>query len=173
MQPVGALEPVDPSAVAASDEAETCVLFTVDDETYALRIWEVERIVRAVEVKPLPEAPPHVCGVVNVQGRILPVVDLRVRFGLPSREVRLEDHFIIASTENFSVVLPVDAALGSREIWGGAAPLEDEERLRAVRKVVPLDLGVVYFLDLERVLFGEESAEESELASVLEELQPE
>jgi chemotaxis signal transduction protein len=176
MLSAGAVEPVDPSAVATNggatnDAAEICVFFLIDEQTYALQIGEVERIVRAVEVKPLPESPPHVCGVVNVQGKILPVVDLRVRFGQSSREIRPEDHFIIARTPNFSVVLPVDAALGSREVSGWVDPPDDDIRFRAVRKVVPLDLGVVYSLDLERVLFGAESPAESEFASVLEDLQ--
>ena len=98
------------------------MLFLVDEQTYALQIGEVERIVRAVEVKPLPESPPHVRGIVNVQGRVLPVVDLRLRFGQPSRDIRLEDHFIIARTPTISVILPVDAALGSAEVLGRVGP---------------------------------------------------
>jgi chemotaxis signal transduction protein len=166
------LEPIVTSADDRSADvvAETWVLFVVDEQTYALRIWEVERIVRAVEVKPLPELPPYIRGVVNVQGRVLPVVDLRVRFGQPSRPIGLEDHFIIARTPTISVVLCTDAALGSREIPGGSIP--DRGAVpRCVRKLMPLDLGVVYALDLERVVFGDDSPTDSELASILEELQ--
>jgi purine-binding chemotaxis protein CheW len=146
------------------------VLFVVDDQVYALEMEEVERIVRAVEVKSLPEVPPHIRGVVNVQGRVLPVVDLRVRFGRKSRAVSLDDHFIIAHTPTLSLILIADAALGSQEVEGGSAP-KTSEVPRCVRAVVPLDLGVVYALDLERVLFGDESPADSELAHVLGELQ--
>ncbi len=99
------LESRDP-ALASTDHptsegaAETWVLFLLDGQTYGLHIWEVERIVRAVEVKPLPESPPHIRGIVNVQGQVLPVVDLRVRFGLPTRDIRVDDHFIIARTKS-------------------------------------------------------------------------
>jgi purine-binding chemotaxis protein CheW len=176
MQLAGSVQGVEPVAGAANGAAtdgaaETWVLFLIDGQTYALQIGEVERIVRAVEVKPLPESPPYVRGIVNVQGRVLPVVDLRLRFGQPSRDVRPEDHFIIARTPTLSVILPVDAALGSREVSGAMAPLDRDARGRAVRKVVPLDLGVVYSLDLERVVFGDESPTESQLGSVLAELQ--
>lgn len=175
MQSGSSTDHAEPVVAAAdggstSSGAETWVLFVVDDQTYALQIWEVERIVRAVEVKPLPELPPYILGVVNVQGRVLPVVDLRVRFGQPTRPVGLEDHFIIARTPTASVILPADAALGSREVSGGSAP-QDSDVPRCVRKAVPLDLGVVYALDLERVLFGDESPTDSRLASVLAELQ--
>ncbi len=157
---------------AVNGAAETWVLFTVDEQKYGLLIWEVERIVRAVEVKPLPESPPHIRGIVNVQGRVLPVVDLRVRFGQPTREIRLEDHFIIATTDSLSLVLPVDAALGSVEVAGATEPTKNEARSECVSKVVTLDDGeAVYGLDLHRVLYAGKTPAESELPSVIAELQ--
>lgn len=157
---------------AVNGAAETWVLFTVDEQKYGLLIWEVERIVRAVEVKPLPESPPHICGIVNVQGRVLPVVDLRVRFGRPTRAIRLEDHFIIATTDSLSLVLPVDAALGSVEVAGATEPTKNETRSECIGKVVTLDDGeAVYGLDLRRVLYAGKTPAESELPSVIAELQ--
>jgi purine-binding chemotaxis protein CheW len=152
------------------DPLETWVLFLVDEQTYALQLSEVERIVRAVEVKRLPEVPAHIRGVVNVQGKVLPVVDLRARFGERSRPVALDDHFIIARTPTLSLVIAADSALGSWEVSctgssdGAGVP-------RCVRKVAPLESGVVYALDLEQVLFGDESPADSQLARVLRELQ--
>jgi purine-binding chemotaxis protein CheW len=159
-----------PDEASVDDSAETWVLFAIDDQTYALEIGEVERIVRAVEVKPLPEMPPHVRGVVNVHGRVLPVIDLRVRFGDKSRPIDVDDHFLIARTPTLSVILPVDSALGSRDVAGESIP-PDSGLPRCVRKVMPLDLGVVYALDLERVLFGDDSPTDSKLALLLGELQ--
>lgn len=150
--------------------AETWVLFTVDSQIYALDLWEVERIVLAVEVKPLPEVPPYVAGVVDVHGRVLPVVDLRLRFDQPTRPLALNDHFVIAKTPTHSLILPVDAALGSRQVPADSIPA-DTQLPRCVRKVVPLDVGVVYSLDLQRVLFGDEPPFDSRLAQVLAELQ--
>lgn len=161
------LEVEDTSAEAVT---ETWVLFSVDDQIYALNMWEVQRIVRSVEVKPLPEVPPHVRGVVNVQGRVLPVIDLRTRFGLKSKPISLDDHFLITQAGDLSVVLCVDAALGSREVAIEEIPT-DSRLPRCVRRVMPLDLGVVYALDVQQVLFGEESSTDSELASILRELQ--
>ncbi len=150
--------------------SETWVLFTVDDQIYALDLWEVERIVRAVEVKPLPEVPVYVAGVVDVHGRVTPVIDLRLRFDQLTRPIDVNDHFVIAHTPTHQVILPVDTALGSREIPVDTIP-PDTELPRCVRKVVPLDLGVVYSLDLQRVLFGDEPPFDSRLAQVLAELQ--
>jgi chemotaxis signal transduction protein len=154
---------------ASEGAAETWVLFLLDEQTYGLHIWEVERIVRAVEVKPIPESPPHIRGIVNVQGQVLPVVDLRTRFGRPSRDVHVDDHFIIARTGSVSLVLPVDAALGSAEIRGGS-DLEDDTKGHCLRKVVTLDGEVIYALDLERVLFPGQASDEPGLRSILAEL---
>lgn len=149
---------------------ETWVLFTVEEQVYALDLWEVERIVRAVEVRPLPEVPAYVTGVIDVQGRILPVVDLRIRFDRPPKPLDPNDHFLIAQGPTHSVVLPVDMTLGSYDIPAESIPA-DSELPRCVRKVVPLDLGVVYSLDLQRVLFGDEPPFDTRLAQVLAELQ--
>jgi chemotaxis signal transduction protein len=156
-----------PGGGAADGSGETWVLFIVDEQKYALRMYEVERIVRAVEVQPLPEAPSHVRGVVNVQGHVLPVIDLRLRFGRAARDLRLEDHFIIARTAELSVVLPVDAALGSVEISAGTRPAREEAQLSCIKKIMPHDQDMVYALDLERVVYGDQSPAQSDLTSAI------
>lgn len=88
------------------------LIFTVDDRQYALRLDNVERIVRAVEVMPLPEASESVLGVINVQGQIMSVLSLRRRFRLPDREIELDDRFIIAHSSNQTIALLVDAVVG-------------------------------------------------------------
>jgi purine-binding chemotaxis protein CheW len=69
----------------------------------------VETIVRAVAVMPLPGAPEVVLGVINFRGRILPVIKLRRRCGLPEREMDLTDQMIIAHSSRRQVALLVDA----------------------------------------------------------------
>lgn len=157
---------------AATDTTETWVLFLVDEQTYALRIEEVERILRAVEVRPIPQSPAHVRGIINVQGRILPVVDLRLRFGQQTRDIRLEDHFIIANTPTVSAVLPVDAALGSIEVATSRAAQGEETQGRCVSRIIPVGAEVVYGLDLENVIRGDNEAGDTELAAVLSGVQP-
>ncbi len=65
---------------------------------------------RAVAITPLPDAPALVEGVVNVRGRILPVLDVRARFRLPARPLDPSDHFIVASAGARGVILRVDRA---------------------------------------------------------------
>lgn len=85
------------------------LVFALGGRRYGLRLSAVERVVRAVEITLLPRAPDIVLGVVDVQGRIVPVVNLRRRFGLPEREIVPTDQMIIARTARRPVVLLVDA----------------------------------------------------------------
>ncbi|MBI4530070.1 MAG: chemotaxis protein CheW, partial [Candidatus Latescibacteria bacterium] len=79
-------------------ESHQLVVFTLDEQRYALHLSAVERVVCSVEVTPLPKAPEVVLGVINVQGQVLPVVNIRKRFQLPERGITLTDHFIVAQT---------------------------------------------------------------------------
>ncbi len=94
------------------DKRENFLIFTVSDRHYALRLSNVERIVRAVEVMPLPEASESVLGVINVQGQIVSVLSLRKQFRLPDREIELDDRFVIAHTSHQTIALLVDTVIG-------------------------------------------------------------
>ncbi len=92
------------------------VLFSLDEPRYALYLSAVQRVVQAVEITPLPKAPDIVLGVINFQGEIIPVVDIRKRFKLPPREINIDDQFIIAQTSKRLVVLAVDSVAGVFEL---------------------------------------------------------
>ena len=80
--------------------AHQLVVFNMDEQRYALQLATVERVVRMVEVTLLPQAPKIVLGVINAQGRIIPVVDIRRRFRLPARDIHLSDHLLIARRQD-------------------------------------------------------------------------
>src|SRR5881394_2012600 len=91
-------------------ELTQLVIFRLDDERYALPLAVVERIVRAAELTPLPKAPTIVLGVIDLEGRVLPVLNVRRRFRLPERQIIPADQFLIARIEWRTVVLVVDEA---------------------------------------------------------------
>jgi purine-binding chemotaxis protein CheW len=91
--------------------SSSLAIFALDDVRFALGAEVIERVVRAVEVSPLADAPPGVLGVINLHGRIISVLDIRPRFGLPSREIRLSDHFVIARAADRQVAILVDATV--------------------------------------------------------------
>lgn len=135
------------------------VVFRIDEQRYALPLGTVERIVRAVEVTPIPGAPGIVLGAVCVEGRVLPVLNLRRRFGLPERAIGTGDHFLIGHTAARAVVLVIDAAEGVIAPGPGAvtAAAGIAPGLEHVQGVARLDDGLVLIHDLETFLSMDEA----------------
>lgn len=136
------------------DTSSRLVVFSLDDQRYALHLTAVEKAVRAVEITPLPKAPDIVFGVVNIRGQIVPVVNMRRRFGLPERDLRLSDQIVIARTSRRTVALVVDAVAGVTELSGKnlVAPEKIVPRMEYVEGVVKLADGLVLIHDLDKFL---------------------
>ena len=130
------------------------LLFTLDAGRYALSLEVVERVVPALELTPLPNAPDIVQGVFNLQGRIVPVMNLRRRFGLPERAIELSDHLIVAQTSGRTVGLVVDDTQGIVETAAAEIVPADAflPELPYVRGVIRLQSGIVLIHDLARFL---------------------
>lgn len=88
------------------------LLFDVAGERCALPVADVLRVVPAAAVAPLPGAPPVIDGVLDLRGRVVPVLSLRRRFGLPDRALRPDDVFVVAAVGGRVAALRADAALG-------------------------------------------------------------
>lgn len=130
------------------------LLFTMGEPRYALNLSVVERVVQAVEIMPLPKAPPLVLGVINVQGQIIPVVDIRECFGMAAREITLSDQFILARTSKRRVAVVADAVSGIHELTDGQLVPADEVLPGAefIRGVAKLDDALVLICDLDQIL---------------------
>lgn len=87
------------------------LLLTLGELRLGLHLRAVERVLRAVEITPLADAPSSVPGVINVHGSIVPVVDVRPRFGLATQAVRVDDHFVLVALRDRTLALLVDDVL--------------------------------------------------------------
>jgi purine-binding chemotaxis protein CheW len=134
--------------------ASQVVVFLLDDRRYALNLSAVKKVIRVVEISPLPKAPDIVLGIVNLEGSIIPVVDVRRRFNLPGREIELKDQMIVVQTKRRKVALVVDAVddvMECREetIVPAGDILPDIEY---VRGVVKTEDGMILIHDLDTFL---------------------
>uniref|UniRef100_A0A831UG16 Purine-binding chemotaxis protein CheW n=1 Tax=Geobacter metallireducens TaxID=28232 RepID=A0A831UG16_GEOME len=136
--------------------SESChlVVFTLDDQRYALHLAAVDRTVRMVEITPLPKAPDIVLGVITVNGQVVPVLDIRRRFGLAERRTGLSDHLIIARTAQRTVALAVNGVHEVIERPAGdiIPPEAILPGMEHVEGVVKLDDGMVFIHDLDNFL---------------------
>jgi purine-binding chemotaxis protein CheW len=137
-----------------SSLATRIVVFTLDDQRYGLALSAVGRVIRMVAVTPLPQAPVIVLGVINMQGKVLPVLDVRQRFRLPARDLALTDQVIIARTARRTVALVTDRVAGLVEYTADqvAAPRDIVPGVEHVEGVVKLGDGMVLIHDLDRFL---------------------
>ena len=137
---------------------ENLITFTLDDQLYALHLSAVERAFRMVEITPLPHAPEIVFGIVNFQGRIIPVLNIRKRFRLPERRPGMGDQLLVARTSKRIVALVVDAVSGIIDHAVQVAITHETivPGLEYVAGVIKLDDGLLFIHDLDDFLSLEE-----------------
>lgn len=75
------------------------LLFRLDEQLFAIPVAMVERVVRAVRITVLPEAPPFILGIINAWAQMVPVFALRQRLGLPARPLQAADRMILTGGE--------------------------------------------------------------------------
>jgi purine-binding chemotaxis protein CheW len=157
-----------PMSSPQTPDLKQILVFALDEPRFALHLSVVERVVRAVELMPLPKAPAIALGVINMQGQIIPVVNIRMRLHLPMRELELDDRFIIAHTSRRRVALLVDSVSGIRELtdreWAAAEQVVPGAKY--IHGVAKLADDLVLICDLEEFLsVDEEQALEASLAT--------
>jgi purine-binding chemotaxis protein CheW len=141
--------------------SQQMAVFSLGDMRVALHLSAVKRIVRIVEISPLPGAPEIIKGVINVQGEVIPVFNIRKRFSLSDRETELSDQIILARTSRRTVGLHVDRVNEVLEV--------SFENIVAAEKILPeiqyfdgvvkTGDGLILIHDLDRFLSIEEEAD--------------
>ncbi len=137
------------------------LVFKLDQARYCLPLSSVERAVRAARITPLPKAPQIVLGVINLQGEVIAVADMRGRLDLPARELSLDDRFLIARTPRRRLALVVDSLEGIRHLDQEQIAEADETLGLAphLKGVAKLADGLVLIYDLDQFLSLEEEDE--------------
>jgi purine-binding chemotaxis protein CheW len=97
------------------DPQKNLVGFIVGGVRYAIDIGRVREIVNPLEVTPMPHTPPEIAGVADHRGEVIPIIDLRVRFGLPPVEMTRSTKWILISVGEHTLGLVVD---GVTEVFG-------------------------------------------------------
>ncbi|HOS96812.1 MAG TPA: chemotaxis protein CheW [Deltaproteobacteria bacterium] len=102
---------------ARKEDNTSFITFTLDNEVYAVPIQTIEEIIGLQEISLLPNVPDFIRGVINLRGEIVPIMDLRLKFGLTAKEytqftvfliVRVEDRLMGMVVDNVADVLVID-----------------------------------------------------------------
>ena len=130
--------------------------FRVGRETYGLPITALHEIVRVPEITIVPDAPPCVEGVINLRGKIIPIVDLRKRFGERAVSAHKRNRILVTEVDGKLVGLMVDAAsevlkIPPAEVEAPPATFEDGQ-IRYVTGVGKLGGRLIIMIDVTKVL---------------------
>jgi purine-binding chemotaxis protein CheW len=149
-----------PLAPSTDDTGTVQVLgFRLGEQSYGLEVAHVYEVSRMVAVTALPDSPPEVLGVVDYRGTIVPIIDLRTRFGLEERAVTLSTPIIIAWGGQRAIGLVVDEVSGVLAVEPGVIMEPDEfgQAGRCVSGVARLEDGLLLIVNPADLL-SEEAA---------------
>lgn len=142
-------------------EGETqLVVFTMEEEEFACTIHNVREVVKMLKITPLPRSLDFVEGVINMRGEVLPVIDLRKRFGLPDAERTDESRIIIVEVEDRLVGLTVDSVtevirLANEQIQEAPDQVAGQ-KTNLITGVGKIDKRMLIILNLDKILTTEE-----------------
>ncbi|MFO7818425.1 MAG: chemotaxis protein CheW [Thermodesulfobacteriota bacterium] len=143
------------------------VTFSIGEEEFGVEILKVQEINRMMEITRVPKAPDFVEGVINLRGRVIPVIDLRKRFGLQSRVHDKDTRIIVIEINKMIVGFVVDAV--SEVLRIPADTVEppppvvaglDSEYISGVGK---LEDRLLILLDLDSLLTRQEKSQLSQV----------
>ncbi|MFO0692297.1 MAG: chemotaxis protein CheW [Polyangiales bacterium] len=143
------------SSSRRGDRTKNLVGFQVGDVRYAVEIFRVREIINPLPFVVLPHAPKVVLGVADHRGEVVPVIDLRPRFGLPQVPNTRKSRWIIVRTKAGSVGLAVDAVT---DVFGTATEgqrnvpdLGAGDEARGIQAVFMHNRQLVFVIDVDKV----------------------
>jgi purine-binding chemotaxis protein CheW len=139
-----------------AEREEQLVAFCLGNETYGIDISLIHEIIRLREITQIPRTAPDIEGVINLRGKIVPILDLRKRLGLPAVERTGATRIIVVEVADCTVGVVVDAVTGVLRLSDAhiEPPSElvndlDAETIRGVGKT---EEKLVILLDMPKVL---------------------
>ena len=143
-------------------EERQLVVFRLANDVYGLEIQAVREIIRMQEITRVPNAPEFIEGVINLRGRICPVMDLRKRFGVSVTDATSESRTVVVEISGEDVGMIVDAVTEVLRVSGDRvqppSPVVTTADTRVVEGIVNLDDRLIILVDLDTLLSAEDRA---------------
>jgi purine-binding chemotaxis protein CheW len=135
------------------DPQRSLVGFIVGEVHYAIEIARVREIVNPLPITALPHTPPEVAGVADHRGDVVPVIQLRTRFGLPDLDLSRSTKWILVDAGTLRVGIVVDAVTEVFRVTGDlrpTPPVGGDRDLRGISGVASHNDQLVFVLDVNR-----------------------
>lgn len=142
---------------------EQLVVFELSRELYGIQIAAVESIIKIQEITQLPQAPYYVKGITNLRGTVLPVIDLRTRFGLEAQEYTKQTRIMVVMMGKVKVGMVVDGVSEVLRISDEAIepppPMVTTVNSAFLKGIAKVEGRLIILLELAKVLDLEEQNE--------------
>ncbi len=139
------------------------VVFELVGEHYAVNIAAVESIIKMQAITRLPQAPAYMEGVINLRGKVLPVIDLHKRFGLADQHLDKDSRIIVVNMAETEVGMIVDGVSEvltiSDQAVEPAPAMAHTVNSTFITGIAKIDQRLVILLDLAKVLSADQQAE--------------
>ncbi|KHK04059.1 chemotaxis protein CheW [Desulfovibrio aerotolerans] len=136
------------------------VTFSIGEEEFGVDILSVQEIIRMMDITKVPRAPDFVEGVINLRGKVIPIIDLRRRFGLSTRDHDKHTRIIVIEINNMIVGFVVDSVSEVLRIPASTVepppPVVSGLESEYISGVGKLEDRLLILLDLNKLLSGEE-----------------
>jgi purine-binding chemotaxis protein CheW len=152
------------AAAQADARAGKYLTFQLGNEEFGIRVLKVREIMGLQEITAVPQTPAHVKGVINLRGKVIPVIDLRLKFGLPGAEYSQRTCIIVAQVQGESGAILMGVIVdGVSEVLNlGGAEIEDTPDFgedaggRYLLGMAKVKGKVKILLDIDRVLSSQD-----------------
>ena len=145
----------------STDELQL-VSFNIGSEEFGVDILKVQEINRMVEITKVPQAPRYIEGVINLRGKVIPIIDLRKRFNLEMKEPDKNTRIVVVDINGNIMGMIVDAVSEVLRLPSGTIepPPELVTGINSeyIKGVAKLEDRLLIFLDLSKVVNAEEMA---------------
>ncbi len=159
-------ETMDQATKAMTDREGKYLTFVLDEEEYGIGILKIKEIIGMMPITTVPQTPEFVKGVINLRGKVIPIVDLRARFGMDTIDYTERTCIIVVEIEGAAdmmmIGIVVDAVSEVLNIKG--EDIEDTPTFGTkldtdyILGMAKMEGGVKILLDIDRVLTGDEIA---------------
>jgi len=140
----------------ASGEIERFLEFSLGEEDYAIPLLSVREVISVPETTPIPKAPPHFLGIMNLRGQVISVVDLRQKLNIKPKEEDLEESVVIVDIQGMNLGIVVDSInkvlAVSLEDVSDVPEIESQVNAEYIEGVYRKEDSLTVLLDVAKVL---------------------
>lgn len=155
----------------ADTQEDKYLAYRLSKENYVIEIHYITEIIGIQKITRLPDMPDFIRGVINLRGKVIPVIDVRIRFGLEERQYDERTCIIVVNIKDLTVGLIVDQVQEVITIPSSQVDvpptINKKSESRYIKGLGKIDDEVKIILDIDQLLFDEELQQLTEPAGVL------